>query len=99
MEIDYQPPPELLKLGHAFFNHDYLWGIDNFDEWAAYAIRAARLTNEERAAIKTYLDRILNDCDNMQLDDIWSSIGTCVVIATPGLGGARLFFPKVRDQL
>ncbi len=99
MDADHQAPAGLIKLGHAFYNHDYNWGMEDFGKWAAYAIKAARLTEEERADIEAYLDRILTKYDNLQMDYIWSQIGTSVYIATPNSSAARTFFTKIRDCL
>ena len=92
MNNDLQPPSALIKLGRAFYNHDYSWGMKDFDKWATYAITAARLTDDERGALIVYLDRILSDCNDTQIDRIWSMIGTCVYIATPESNAARTFF-------
>jgi hypothetical protein len=99
VDSDLRPPPELVKLGHRFFRHDYSWGIKDFDSWAKYAINSARLSDREREVIKGYLERITQVCDNVQLDDIWHMIGTAVVIATPGVGGARHFFTAIHNSL
>ena len=99
MDSDLRPPPELVKLGHRFFRHDYSWGMRNFDGWAKYAIDSARLSDGERKGVKGYLEHILDVCDNVQLDDIWHGIGTAVYIATPGVGGARHFFTAIHDSL
>ena len=99
MDADHQPPAALIKLGHAFYNHDYSWGMKDFVKWAAYAASAARLTEGERAEIGTYLDRVLAEYDDRQIDYIWSQIGTCVYVATPDSGAARRFFTRIRDCL
>jgi hypothetical protein len=99
MDADLQLPAALIKLGHAFYNHDYSWGMKDFLKWAVYAVNAARLTEGERAEIRTYLARILAEYDDRQIDYIWSQIGTCVYVATPDSSAARTFFTKIRDCL
>ena len=99
MDADRQPRPGLIKLGHAFYNHDYSWGMKDFGKWATYAVKAARLPEEERMDVEAYLDRILSKYDDSQIDYIWSQIGTSVYIATPDSSAARTFFTKIRDCL
>jgi len=99
VDADRQPPAGLIKLGHVFYNHDYSWGMKDFGKWAAYAIKTAGLTEEERADVNAYLDRILSKYNDSQIDYIWSQIGTSVYIATPDSCAARTFFTKIRDCL
>jgi hypothetical protein len=99
MDANHQPPAGLIKLGHAFYNHDYSWGMKDFGKWAAYAIKAAHLTKDERAEIEAYLKQILSTYNDSQVDYIWSQIGTSVYIATPDSSAARTFFTKIRDCL
>jgi hypothetical protein len=99
MDADRQPPVGLIKLGHAFYNHDYSCGMKDFGKWAAYAIKIARLTKEEQVDVEAYLDRILSKYNDSQIDYIWSQIGTSVYIATSDSSAARTFFTKIRDCL
>lgn len=99
MDRNTPPPLEAVKLGHYFFPHDYKWGIRDFEQWARYAIEAARLTSDEKEKIKDYLNDLLVSDDNVLVSNAWHALGTAVFFATPDLGGERPLLFTIRDLL
>ena len=87
-------PDEFRRLGGCFIQDHYEWGIEHPAEWIKEALELTYLPPSGVLKLREFLDHLLSQSDDKQLEDAWNNISPGWNMFGPG--AKRWFLTEVR---